>query len=278
MMNTKSLVLVAGLVSGVAAALSSGCQSELTSLALSSQADCLNFAGLVPLATLSSSASIVPAIESYLTGLCSNGPSCTSDTVTSIATNLTKACSSDLEGLGLGSGTVAQLPALIEQYYSVAVNAVCLRNNNDTTSPFCSSSLLVTLQSSINQNLTTSNIVSSLTAVLSNTTLEQSLACTTCAQGMYGTVRPSLNATLQTELDSELNGICGTSAANSTGVPNGVVEATGSLATQSPTGAPASSTSGAASSISVRGSTTTSVVGAFIALGGVVVGSALVAF
>lgn len=53
------------------------------------------------------------------------------------------------------------------------------------------------------------NVATSALGVLSNTTLEKELACTTCAQGMYTIIRPELSSSLQSVVDSDLNGMCG---------------------------------------------------------------------
>lgn len=109
--------------------LSSSCKGALSSIALSSEANCLNVGGLVGLATLSSSESIVPPIESWLKGLCNieaTNP-CSDATLQSLASNITTACGSDLTSAGISASIVSQIPSLITQYYGVASQAVCTR-------------------------------------------------------------------------------------------------------------------------------------------------------
>ena len=109
--------------------ISSGCISTLTTIALSPSGDCLNIAGLVSLATLSSTSSIIPPIDSWLTGLCEEtSPSkCSDSTLRDLGTQITNSCGSDLTNLGLPSSTVSQLPDLLPKYYPVGVEALCSR-------------------------------------------------------------------------------------------------------------------------------------------------------
>ena len=109
--------------------ISSGCISTLTSLALTPAGDCLNIAGLISLATLSSSSSIVPSIDTWVTGLCAiTSPSkCTNSTLLALGTNITDSCGSDITNAGIPSDIVNQLPELLQQYYAVGIEAFCTR-------------------------------------------------------------------------------------------------------------------------------------------------------
>jgi len=63
---------------------------------------------------------------------------------------------------------------------------------------------------------------------------------------MYAIVRPQLSSSMQSQLDSTLNGVCGSGFASST-EPSGIIVATGSLATDI---AKSTSTSAARKSLS----------------------------
>lgn len=238
-----ALALGASAVNAIS--ISSQCTSALTSLALGSGGDCINIAGLVPLATLSSTESVIPSVDSWLTGLCSSvsTTTCTNSTLEALGTNITTACGSNLESAGLSSSIVQQIPQLLQDYYGLGSEALCTRDTSNG-GKHCVTSELTILQTSTGGNLTTSNIVTSVVNVLSNSTLEKELACTTCVQGIYSIVKPALGTSISGSVDDELNGLCGSGFVTTT-EPSGIIIATGTLATQT---ASSTSTSNAASS------------------------------
>ncbi|KAF8298285.1 hypothetical protein DL93DRAFT_2091279 [Clavulina sp. PMI_390] len=212
--------------------ISSNCSSTITSLALSNEGDCLHIDGILQFAGLSSTASVIPPVDQFLTGFCSNftgittNGECTTSSLTTLGNTLVSACGSDLTAAGIPGSIVNEFPSLLVQYYDVAGKAICTRDEN-TSDEHCVVEELTTLQNGIGVNLTTSNIITAVENVLVNTTLEKSLACNSCAQGLYAIVRPQLG-NLTSSIDGEYNDICGGSAP--TTVPSGITVATGSLA------------------------------------------------
>ena len=88
----------------------------------------------------------------------------------------------------------------------------CSVNNVTPNENFCTTYELDLLQSGIGQNLTTHNFFSSIVnGLVGNSTLQKSLACTTCAEGAYAIVRPQLGNSTQKEVDGFFSGICGSS-------------------------------------------------------------------
>jgi hypothetical protein len=107
--------------------LSNDCTAALRELAASSAGQCLNVNALVPLVTLSDSASIVPPINTWLQGLCYKGPSCNNDTLTNLGNTVQSECGQDLKDAGLPETIIGRLPELVVQYYAPVVDALCVR-------------------------------------------------------------------------------------------------------------------------------------------------------
>ena len=105
--------------------ISSQCQSTLASIITSSDASCLNAQSLLGLVATTNNASVVPTINTWLTGLCAK-PACTNQTISNVVQNLTSGCSSDLSALGLGSIDANELTALVESAYPTIRKVFCL--------------------------------------------------------------------------------------------------------------------------------------------------------
>jgi hypothetical protein len=114
--------------------ISSSCIARIGSLALSPPGTaCFNGAGLIPFATLSPSASLIPPINTWLTGLCADAGNnatanqCNATTIGALVTNITSACEADLKNLGLSASTLEELPGLFEAFYKVGLQAACTK-------------------------------------------------------------------------------------------------------------------------------------------------------
>ena len=107
--------------------LSRNCTTALRKIAESSAAECLNANTLVPLLTLGDTASIDPPINTWLQGLCYNGPSCNNAVLTNITNTIKTECGHDLKAGGLPETTTNHLPQLAIQYYVPAIDALCVR-------------------------------------------------------------------------------------------------------------------------------------------------------
>jgi len=270
--NALIVLGIATLASGVSA-ISKSCSEALGKIAVTDAGQCLNLKGLIPLATLNPNASLVTPIDGWLQGLCYNGPSCSNDTLSKLGTSLNSSCGQDIEAAGVPKIIVQNLPELIVQYYPPIIDALCVRNTSDATpnEDFCTTYELNLLQAGIHQNLTTHNLIPSIVdGFAGNTNLTKSLVCTKCAEGAYAVVRPQLNNDTQQLLDGYFSGYCGSSF-QATSTPAGIIEATGSLATQSfsPTSSKASPTKkGAAAASFVHPSISTSMLTAFVGMAG----------
>jgi hypothetical protein len=106
---------------------SAQCQSTLINLAASTEGQCLNSAGIVPIFVAGSNTSLIGPFQSWLTGLCSKDP-CTNQTIATLVANITQGCSSDLlSSLGLNTANVSFVTASVEEYYPVVRQIACLQ-------------------------------------------------------------------------------------------------------------------------------------------------------
>ena len=81
---------------------------------------------LVSLISGNSSTAITPAVDNWLTGLCA-APACSNATITSVVSNVTAGCSTELSTEGVSTENNAQISALIQQYYPTVRSIACLK-------------------------------------------------------------------------------------------------------------------------------------------------------
>ncbi|KIJ67652.1 hypothetical protein HYDPIDRAFT_38135 [Hydnomerulius pinastri MD-312] len=231
----KPALLLAG--AGLAAAqslsgISSQCTSALTSVAGSPDATCLNPSALVSLAVSSSSSSIIPTVNSWLTGLCAAGP-CSNATLQAVVTNVTTGCSAELQSLGLATTDPTALVTAVETAYPTVRQVVCLKDTS--TSTLCVPELLTDIQSSTT-TLSINNIVGLITQLMSgqNISIPQNVSCSSCSKAAYTLVAqgfPSLVSGDQSAVQSE----CGASFTDGQ-MPSGIEETASNTTTTTTTG------------------------------------------
>lgn len=243
---SKYAVLVLSFAA-VAQSLSSTCTSSFTSAATGPAGQCLNVAGLVPLATLSANSSIIAPIDSWLSTMCGSDP-CTNDTIASVVSSVTSGCSSDISAAGIDSAALSSLPAYIEQYYATGRQVVCLRDTK-ANNALCVTTILQQIESALGAPLSTSSITTRLPALLAtNDTLTKAISCSQCAQAAFAVISPSFPSDVASSTKQYFTSTCGDSFVSS-GEPANIIVATGSLAGATPT---ASQKSGSRLSISAQ--------------------------
>ncbi|GAA5925905.1 uncharacterized protein JCM15063_005157 [Sporobolomyces koalae] len=216
--------------------ISSSCQAAAVTLLGSDFATCSNLQALLGVAT-SSSGSIVQPVNSWLSGLCTQG-NCSSATIQNATSTIDTGCASDISS---GNAIVTAIRSTIENFNSDK-EAVCLRSTSNNT--YCLTSLLNEIQNATNTQLSLSSITS-----LNLNALEQvspSTVCTDCNSGLlYKFVQSgSLN---QTEV-SEVQKFCNNNSFG-TSLPEGV-SSSSSNSSSSGSGANGSSNGGSGSSSS----------------------------
>ncbi|EJF57611.1 hypothetical protein DICSQDRAFT_91869 [Dichomitus squalens LYAD-421 SS1] len=214
----SKFVLLATAVAGLqmvgtsAQSISSQCQATLAGIVSSSDASCLNAQNLVGLVLSSgSNASIVPTLNTWLTGLCAK-PACSNDTLSTIVQNVTSGCQSDLNSLGLSGIDASQLSALVQTAYPTVRSALCLadsKQNNqlcvieylDSVQPYTGNLTLANIEA-IGSNLADSSSAPSIPA---------NVTCTDCVKGVYSVLNSGLGSFLPSTIGSSLQSTCGAS-------------------------------------------------------------------
>ncbi|KZV69901.1 hypothetical protein PENSPDRAFT_607939 [Peniophora sp. CONT] len=204
--------------------ISSGCQSALAGVAASPEAECLNAAGLVAsFATVNGDTSLISPLDKWLTGLCSQD-ACTNSTLSSIITNVTNGCSSDLSSLGFSSDDTSTVISAVQAYYPTARSLVCLQNS--TSHNLCITDALTTAQSGVG-TLSENNLMSIVSNVIGGnvnaSVIPQSLICSDCTKAAVTILNKNVSGLLPDDAQSYLTSTCGSSFTDGT-TPSTVAE------------------------------------------------------
>ncbi|CDO74345.1 hypothetical protein BN946_scf184645.g1 [Trametes cinnabarina] len=251
-MSFRKVIAIATVVAGLqmagtsAQSISSQCQSTLASLVGNSDASCLNpqaLVGLVVASSSSSNSSIVPTINSWLTGLCSR-PACTNDTLASVVQSVTSGCSSELTSLGLSNVDAGELTTLVQMAYPTARQVACLGDTSNNNA-LCVTETLNNIQP-YTGTLTVSNIDSIASQVMSGSlpNLPSNVTCTDCTKAAYNIVQQNFGD-LTSGFSGDVNSTCGASFTDGS-QPSSVTQ----LASDSTQSASQSGTANAASGLS----------------------------
>ncbi|TYJ55973.1 hypothetical protein B9479_003358 [Cryptococcus floricola] len=168
------------------AALSTSCTTKVGVLALGDLGSCLQLTSLLPV--LSGSNSVVDSVDSYLKSLCADStPTCSNDTLTIAQSSIDSGCSSDISDGGSSGTEVSALKGLLAHYTEFQA-AAC--STNTSTSDYCVTETLTTIQNAVGGNLTTSDVTSLLSGSSSSNSSIASVftsgqLCTDCVNGMY---------------------------------------------------------------------------------------------
>ncbi|KAF8295796.1 hypothetical protein DL93DRAFT_2173832 [Clavulina sp. PMI_390] len=218
---------------GFSITISPNCTSAIADLALSPEGNCLYIGGLIQFGGLGVNDSIITPVDNFLDGFCTNftglttSGRCTNASVLDLGQRIIDSCGADMITNGVPSAAVQSLPNFLVRWFNVGGEALCTRDENENDQ-HCVVEALTALECSLKTNLTTSTIMPATSDLLINTTLQNALACNSCAQNAYALVRPQLG-NLTVVADTEYEDICGTKVANTT-KPAGIIVATNSLA------------------------------------------------
>jgi len=105
---------------------SAQCQSSLTNIVASPDAQCLNAAGSVPVLLGGSDASVIGPINTWLTGMCPKD-ACSNQTLAAFVNNITRGCSSDFSSLGLSDDNIPSITNSVQRYYPTVRQILCLK-------------------------------------------------------------------------------------------------------------------------------------------------------
>jgi hypothetical protein len=181
---------------------SAQCQSTLAGIATSTEGQCLNSAGLVPIFLAGSNTSLIGPFQSWLTGLCSQG-SCTNQTLATIVANITQGCSSDLSSLGINNADVSSITASVQEYYPVVRQIACLKDNN--ANQLCLIEELYSIQK-VTGTLSAADVISYLPGVIN---LPQNVTCNNCTKEAYNIIITEAPQLITSDGNSTLSNQCG---------------------------------------------------------------------
>jgi len=195
-------ILAASAVSALS--ISSGCQAALNGVAVNPDASaCLSIGSLLA-AALQPNASIITPVDNWLKAMCSAAP-CSNATLSAVITNITTGCSAELASTDSTDASASTLTPLVEQYYPMARQIVCLTDSGTN----CITQTLTNIQSILG-TLSLSNIGDVIAKAVTTTSIPSNVTCTNCVKQAYNVLNQSFPSTASS-LTSELNSECGAS-------------------------------------------------------------------
>jgi len=222
------IVALVGLVS--ANSYSIGCMSALMNLAVNPDiAGCLAPTTLLPIlvGAGNSGDSVIPYVNTWVTGMCAQ-PACSSTVLTSIVTNVTASCSTEL-GLNGNSGMLTKL----QSSYAAFRGAVCLEDG--TAKAMCVTEILNGMESTWGtMNLQAQNIQAIAKGIAQ---LPSSILCTDCMKGGYTYINQKQPGSFSSSATSYATQTCGASFTDG-GIPPGLIQLGNGI--NDPSSAPAS--------------------------------------
>ncbi|KAI0823306.1 hypothetical protein BC628DRAFT_1384035 [Trametes gibbosa] len=222
-MSFRKLAVAAALVAALqmagssAQSLSTQCQAALASVVSSSDASCLNAQALVGLALASSSSSnssIVPTVNSWLTGMCSR-PACSNSTLASVVQVVTSGCPSELSQLGLSNVDVSSLTTLVQTAYPTVRQVACLGDTSNNNA-LCVTETLNNIEP-YTGTLTIANIEALSSQIMGGTVpnVPSNVTCTDCTKAAYGIVQQNFDG-LISGFSNDVSTTCGASFVDGT--------------------------------------------------------------
>lgn len=207
------------LASAQSLTLSSGCSTTLQNIVTSSNNQCLNAGALLSLATSSSNTSIVPIINTWLTGLCSQ-PLCSNATIEAVVNSVASGCSTDLSSLGLNPGDLQSLLPTIDAAYPTVRQVVCLKDG----STLCPTQLLTAIEASLG-TLSISTIPALLPGLINSgqSPVPTAVICSNCVKQSYNVIQKSYPGLFGSDETSYLSKTCGATFTDGT-TPSGITQ------------------------------------------------------
>jgi len=209
--------------------LSQDCQSALLQVAASPEASCLNVGALPSLfQNIGQNVSLIPAMDNWLQGACSQDP-CTNETLSDIVTTLATSCTVDLTEIGIddSQNTISEMVTIVQESFVSVQQIACLKETTNNT--LCATSLLDEYEAIVG-TLSIDNIVSQLPMLLTGQipNIPTYITCSDCVKQAYNVLmanEPDIAS--QTIVTSTLQGQCGSDFTDGT-APSEIVEGTGS--------------------------------------------------
>jgi hypothetical protein len=206
------LLAIATATGFAAASISENCTAAFLSISSNSAASaCLSPTSLAGVVAGGNSA--INSVDQWLDTICPAAP-CSNSTLENVVNTIAGGCQSELAAANVTAST-SELVTLVQEAYPTVRQVACLKDGNTN----CVTETLTNLQSSTNQSISLTSIIS---AVSEFNNLPTSVACTSCIQASYNIVaeqQPSQASKVQQALQDK----CGTSFTNGS-TPSGVTE------------------------------------------------------
>jgi hypothetical protein len=243
-------------------ALSAQCTAALTNILASPDAACLNPNGLLGIALTPQDMSIIPNVNSWLTGFCAV-PACTNASISNILTAVASGCATDLAAAGvqLDSVTLNEIITDVQGAFPAVREILCLTKTSSTPAQFCVTETLTNLEAVVGP-LTLTSIGPDVQMLADQGMIPSSVLCTDCNKESFNIARTQLPFYDADVIDPKLAAECGNSFTDKqdpTGISMAAVTATPTpTTTPGPASAAASASSAAGSTSSTAGSTSSS--------------------
>jgi len=183
--------------------ISSQCGDAIISAFSSPDATCLNQPGLAGIAAVEPTASVVPAVDSWLTGLCALAP-CTNESLANIATTIATGCVTELTSLNVTSD---QFVLAVQILYPSARQIACLKDNQENV--LCVTQTLLNVEDLVGP-LTPDNLVPAILSIVFDTTsIPSSVICTDCIKAAYNIIQTNLPGLISQDATDDLANTCG---------------------------------------------------------------------
>ncbi|KAF7306160.1 hypothetical protein HMN09_00771300 [Mycena chlorophos] len=218
-------LVAASAVSGLS--ISTQCQGALTSVAANTDANsCLGISALTT-AFLETNTSFIPQVTNMVNTICSAQP-CSNATLSAVVANITNGCSAEISAAGGSSSDgTATVTSIVEQYYSVARQMLCLKDNGDSGTN-CLVQTLTNLQNTYG-TFSVSGLSTTLANIEGAKSFPANITCTNCLKEAYNLLNESFPATAGT-FESEVNSVCGSNFTDGS-APSNIVETAASTKT-----------------------------------------------
>jgi len=179
------------------------CESAIVAALTLSDAACLNPIGLAVVAATPPDVSIVPAVDSWLGGLCSLPP-CTNQSLANIFGTIASGCASEL---AVANITADQLVLAVQTVYPTERQISCLKDTVNNI--LCVTQTLLNLETVVGP-LSLNNIGPAIDSVVfGNVTIPPSVICTDCNKATFSIFVTNLPALVPPDAAGALSNTCG---------------------------------------------------------------------
>jgi hypothetical protein len=206
-------VAAAGLVSAASPldSLSATCKSTIQTVAVSSDAQCLNLGPILTAAIGGGNIDLPTVASSWLTGLCSAG-ACSNASLTAVFNNITSGCATDLKTIFDADVSDAQfiLPYIL-QFYPPVRQIACLKDTS--TNKLCVPETLSNLETITGSlgNLSSTVSLDDITSKLTPAAIKP-LICTDCIKAAWNIVAGVFpGSDLLSQYSAPFGQVCGAS-------------------------------------------------------------------